>query len=142
MQALKEAIGKVTVYRFDIFKGEVDQTGKVHKVKSVGSSYIREGLNTYTVHLKTFLKDTFYLIQNTRLPGPDFVILSREASQNPKRKYYWNNIGEGVCLDGENKGIMKLTWDVLPDLYMKVEPISVTEAQDQETQQTQPEQAA
>ena len=134
MNAVNEFLGKVTVYRFDIFKGEVDESGKVHKVKSVGSSYVREGLNTYTIHLKTFLKDTFYLIQNTRAATPDFVILSREPSQNPKRKYYWNNIGEGLVLDGENKGIMKLKFDILQDLYMKVEPMSVTDIQQTENE--------
>jgi len=123
MKPLKEALGKLTVYRFDVFKGETDETGKVHKVKSVGSAYIREGLNTYTLHLRTFLKDTFYLIKNTRTDVPDFVILSRENSPDPTRKYYWNNIGEGVCLDGENQGIMRLKWDLLPDIYMKVEPV-------------------
>jgi hypothetical protein len=119
---------KTTVYRFDVFKGILDENGKVIKTKSVGSAYVREGLSTYTVHLKTFLKDTFYLLQNTKSPSPDFVILTREPAQNLNRKYFWNSVGEGIVLDGLNKGIMKLNWDVVgTDLYMTVEPISVTE---------------
>src|ERR1700690_3798987 len=93
---------KTTVYRFDVFKGTVDENGKVTKVKSVGSAYVREGLSTYTLHLKTFLKDTFYLLQNTKSPSPDFVILTREPSQNMSRKYFWNSVGEGHVLDGPN----------------------------------------
>jgi hypothetical protein len=110
------------------FKGTLDENGKVIKTKSVGSAYVREGLSTYTVHLKTFLKDTFYLLQNTKSPSPDFVILTREPAQNLNRKYFWNSVGEGIILDGLNKGIMKLNWDVVgTDLYMTIEPISVTE---------------
>jgi len=119
---------KTTVYRFDVFKGVTDENGKVTKVKTVGSAYVREGLSTYTLHLKTFLKDTFYLLQNTKSPRPDFVILTREPAQNVNRKYFWNNVGEGNVMDGENEGVMKLSWDIgIDSLYMKVDPINVTE---------------
>ena len=127
--------GKVTIYRFDVFKGQTDSNGKVHKLKSVGSAYLREGLSTYTLHLKTLLKDSFYLLQNTKSLSPDFVILTREPSQNPKRKYFWNNVGEGSVMDADNEGIMKLKWDIFSgDLYMKVEPLSVTEINEGESE--------
>jgi hypothetical protein len=139
MNIQNQAQKKTTVYRFDVFKGSVDESGVVHKVKSVGAAYVREGLSTYTLHLKTFLKDTFYLLQNTKSPSPDFVILTREPAQNLNRKYFWNNVGEGTILDAENNGIMKLKWDVFSgELYMKIEPISVTEIEEQES----PDQAA
>jgi hypothetical protein len=123
----------VTVYRFDIFKGAVDGVGKVTKLKSVGSAYIRQGLKTYTVHLKTFLKDTFYLLPNTRqtVSNADFVILTREIAQNSGKKYFWNNVGEGRVMNDENHGVMKLCWDVLPDdLYMTLHPMNVSELPD------------
>jgi len=124
---------KTTVYRFDVFKGSVDETGKVNKIKTVGSAYVREGLSTYTLHLKTLLKDTFYLLQNTKSPSPDFVILTREPAQNMNRKYFWNNVGEAHVLSDQNEGIMKLKWDVIAgELYMKVAPIRVTEIEPHE----------
>ena len=63
---IQNAVKKTTIYRFDIFKGEEGSGGSIRKTKSVGSAYLREGLSTYTVHLKTLLKDTFYLLQNTK----------------------------------------------------------------------------
>lgn len=127
----QDAPGTVTVYRFDLFKGVKDANGKVSKVKSVGSSYIREGLKTYTVHLKTFLKDTFYLLPNTKptITKADFVVLTRELAQNSGKKYFWNSVGEGRILDGVNHGLMQLSWDVLmaDDIYMALHPINATE---------------
>jgi hypothetical protein len=124
----------VTVYRFDIFKGATDAEGKVAKIKSVGSAYIREGLKTYTVHLKALLKDTFYLLPNTKPTTTDaeFVILTREPAQNSGKKYFWNNVGEGRVLDGVNHGVMQLSWDVLmaDDIYMTLHPINVSELPD------------
>lgn len=123
---------KTTIYRFDIFKGETMPDGRVQKIKSVGNAYLREGLSTYTVHLKTLLKDTFYLLQNTKSPRPDFVILTREPSRDPNRKYFWNHVGEANVLDGANDGIMCLRWDLLPgEIYMKVDPIKITELEEE-----------
>lgn len=129
--AKNDAPATVTVYRFDIFKGAQNSDGKVVKIKSVGSAYIREGLKTYTVHLKAFLKDTFYLLPNSKPvhSDADFVILTREPAQNAGRKYFWNNVGEGRILDGANHGIMRLSWDVMmaDDIYMTLHPINVSE---------------
>lgn len=128
--ARREQNSYVTVYRFDLFKGFKDPDGKVKKIKTVGSAYIREGLKTYTVHLKTLLKDTFYLLPNTKqtTSNADFVILTRELAQNPGKKYFWNNVGEGRILGGENNGVMELVWDILgSDLYMTLHPINVSE---------------
>ena len=120
----------VTVTRFDIFKGYRDPSGKVNKIKSIGSAYIRQGLRTYTVHLKTFLKDTFYLLENTRqiTSNADFVILTREPAQHSGKKYFWNSVGEGRILDQENEGIMELSWDLLPgDVYLDMSPKNVSD---------------
>ena len=119
----------VTVYKFDLFKGTKDPQGKILKIKSVGSAYIREGLRTYTVHLKALLKDSFYLLPNSRptITDADFVILTREPSQTSGRKYFWNNVGEGRVLQGENHGLMELVWDIFSsDLYMTLEPLNVS----------------
>lgn len=116
-------------YRFDIFKGLVDEAGKIKKVRSVGSAYVREGYKTYTLTLKTFLKDRFYLLPNGKAESHmDYVILTREPALNLARKYFWNSVGEGQILDGANHGLMKLSWDVLAgDLYMSLHPIKAQE---------------
>lgn len=124
---------RVTIYRFDLFKGIKMEDGKIVKIKSVGSAFVREGLQTYTVHLKTLLKDTFYLLPNTRPNTPgDYVILTRELSQKPGKKYFWNNVGIGEFLDAPNDGIMRLSWDVLitDDIYMTLEPVRASDIAD------------
>ena len=127
--SISEATEKVSVYRFDIFKGAKDAEGKVTKIKSVGAAYLREGLKTYTVHLKTFLKDRFYLLPNSKGKGfADFVILTREPAQYSGRKYFWNSVGEGQMMDGANHGVVRLSWDVLADdIYMTLHPVNVSE---------------
>lgn len=119
----------INVYRFDIFKGKRDNDGKVTKVKPVGAAYLRDGMKTYTVILKTFLQDRFYLLPNTKAGADcDFVVLTRELAQNIGRKYFWNNVGSGKILAGANHGLMELAWDVLAgDLYMSLHPTNVTE---------------
>ena len=138
MFTLKEALNKVNVYRFEIFKGEVDENGKVQKVKSVGSAYIRDGIHTYAIHLRMFLKDTFYLIKNMKAPVPEYVLLTREPSIKPTRKYFWNNVGEGRVLGDENEGLIAIKFDLLDHtFYMKHEPFSVTEADAIETEENE-----
>jgi hypothetical protein len=120
---------RVTIYRFDIFKGVKTPEGKIVKIKSVGSAFVREGLQTYTIHLKTLLKDTFYLLPNTRENTlGDYVILTREPSQKLGKKYFWNNVGVGNFMQAPNESIMHLSWDVMmaDDIYMTLEPIHVS----------------
>src|SRR5687768_10220698 len=110
----------VASYRFDIFKGQMGTDEKIKKVRSVGSAYLKDGQRTYIVNLKTFLNEKFFLLPNSKPENKfDFVILTREPAQNISRKYFWNNVGEGIFLEGLNHGLMKLSWDVLAnDLYM------------------------
>lgn len=124
-QAGKEVGGQV--FRFDIFKGVESPEGKVVKVRSVGSAYLREGFKTYCMSLKTFLKDEFYLLpSNQEGQEADFVILTREPAMHLKRKYFWNSVGEGRAMEGVNSGLLKLSWDVLgSDFYMSFHPLSM-----------------
>ncbi len=118
----------IMAYRFDVFKGSVGADGKITKIRSVGSAYVREGHQTYTLTLKTFLKDRFYLLPNTKEENAhmDYVILTREPAQRINRKYFWNSVGAGQILDGDNHGLMKLSWDVLADdIYMSLHPVKV-----------------
>ena len=120
---------KAKAFRFDVFKGAVDSDGKVHKLKSVGNGYLVEGCKTYTIYLKTFLNDVFYLLpEQKKMTKADYIILTREPSQNPSRKYFWNNVGEGVLLTGENAGLLQLTWDIFgdSDIYLNLYPSNLS----------------
>ena len=113
--------GKVKVYRFDVFKGALNGEGKVEKVVSVGHSTLYEGSTTYTVYLRTLLKDVFYLLPEQDVSRPfDFVILTREPSSLPGKKYFWNRVGTAKLLGDKNAGIMKLEFDLFAcvDLYL------------------------
>lgn len=130
-EALAVQENKSQVYRFDLFKGIPDASGKIQKARSVGSAYLREGLKTYTVYLKTFLKDPFYLLANPgENAGPDFSVLTREPSKNPRRKYFWHHVGEGRILGSENPGIARISFDMLgSEIYMNLYPVKVTEVE-------------
>lgn len=116
---------KPRAFRFDIFKGQKNEAGKINKLKSVGGASLVEGSQTYSVYLKTFLNDVFYLLpERKKITKVDFIILTREPSQNPRRKYFWNNVGEGSVLTGENSGLVALTWDVFGanEIYLNLYP--------------------
>lgn len=110
-------------YRFDIFKGVVDNLGRVHRVKSVGAAYYVDRTKTYNVYLKTFVRDVFYMWLKKRTNGAmDFVILTKEPARNRKTKYFWNSVGQGTILTGDNGGLVHLSWDLFGanDIYMNL----------------------
>lgn len=132
LQSVLESIrtkhaNKATFHRFDIFKGLEGADGKIQKIRSIGSAHLMEGAKTYTVYLKPLLKDVFYLLpEEKRLTRGDYVILTREQSQTPGRKFFWNNIGECYLMGGENAGLMRLSFDLFGanDIYMSLHPIN------------------
>ncbi len=116
-----------SIFRFDIFKGVADANGRIQKIKSVGHALITEGSHTYTIYLKSLLKDQFYMLpERTHLDKYDFVILTREESFREGRKFFWNNVGEAKLLDGENCDLLKLTWDLFSadDIYLNTLPVT------------------
>lgn len=109
----KQGMKKVKVYRFDIFKGYTDDQGAVQKICSVGHSTLFEGSTTYSVYLKTLLKDQFYLLPEQQgVRQFDYVILTREPATIPGKKYFWNRVGVAKSLGGQNAGMMKLEFDL------------------------------
>lgn len=128
MNAIAPNTGRTTtLYRFDIFLGE-EKDGKIEKIRSVGTAFVREGYNTYSVLLKTLLKDRFHLIRGTTSGGPDFVLVTREDSRTPRKKYFWNVVGSGSCLDGQNQGLIRLDFDLFKSgIYMSESPVSSTQ---------------
>lgn len=130
-KALNQVIqnSEQTIFRFDIFKGVRDDAAKVQKVKSIGHALINEGASTYTIHLKALLKDQFFMLpEKTHLDRYDFVILTREDSFREGRKYFWNNVGEAKLLEGENRDLLKLNWDLFgaDDIYLNTLPTKKT----------------
>jgi hypothetical protein len=125
---------KVKVYRFDVFKGRIDDSGKIEKINSVGHSTLYEGSTTYTLYLRMFLKDQFYLLPEQEAGRPfDFVILTREPSSLPGKKYFWNRVGTAKLLGDQNSGIMKLDFDLLAcvDLYLNFHGATTKELETQ-----------
>ena len=117
MNQKNETNVKVKVHRFDIFKGEAAENGKVEKICSVGHSTLYEGSSTYTVFLKMLLKDQFFLLPEQDVSRPyDFVILTREPSSLPGKKYFWNRVGTAKLLSDQNSGIMELYFDLFGEL--------------------------
>lgn len=129
-QVAMGASDKVSVYRFDVFKGRMNDAGKIEKICSVGHSTLYEGSTTYSVYLRTFLKDQYYLLPEQDVARPfDFVILTREPSNIPGRKYFWHRVGTAKLLSEQNAGIMKLEFDLFNsvELYLNFHDAVVKE---------------
>jgi hypothetical protein len=125
-----EKQGKVKIYRFDVFKGRQSEDGRIEKLCSVGHATLYEGSATYTIYLKMLLKDQFYLLPERDVGRPfDFVILTREPSSLPGKKYFWNRVGTAKLLSNQNAGVMRLDFDLLSnvDLFLNFHDSSTKE---------------
>lgn len=121
---------KTKIYRFDVFRGREREDGKVEKVVSVGHATLYEGSSTYTIYLRMFLKDQFYLLPEREVEKPhDLVILTREPSNLPGKRFFWNRIGTAKLLSDKNSGILRLDFDLLHNagLYLSFHDSSVKE---------------
>jgi len=109
-------------YRFQIFQAQRNVMGKLEKTKVVGMAYLKEGHDTYTIRLWTFLNDKFFLLMN-KSDSSRFVVMSREANKNPtsRIKYFWNVIGNGKALSSQN--CIELSFDLFEKpIYMNIFP--------------------
>lgn len=124
---------KTKVHRFDVFKGTTNEEGKVEKIASVGHSTLYEGSTTYSLYLRMFLKDQFFLLPEQEAGRPfDFVILTREPSSLPGKKYFWNRVGTAKLLSDQNSGILKLEFDLLEaELYLNFHGATTKELESQ-----------
>lgn len=105
---------KTKIYRFDVFRGRETDDGKIEKIVSVGHATLYEGSATYTIYLRMFLKDQFYLLPEREFGKPhDMVILTREPSNLPGKRFFWNRIGTAKLLSDSNSGVMRLDFDLL-----------------------------
>ncbi|MGE0633879.1 MAG: hypothetical protein AB7O96_15800 [Pseudobdellovibrionaceae bacterium] len=125
-----ETPAKTKIYRFDVFRGTLREDGKIEKASSVGHATLYEGSATYTIYLKMFLKDQFFLLPEREIGKPyDFVILTREPSSLPGKRFFWNRIGTAKCLSDQNAGIMELDFDLFQcvGLYLNFHESTVKE---------------
>jgi hypothetical protein len=125
-----EKQGKVKIYRFDVFKGRQNDDGRIEKICSVGHATLYEGSATYTIYLKMLLKDQFYLLPERDVGRPfDFVILTREPSSLPGKKYFWNRVGTAKLLSDQSAGVMRLDFDLIAnvDLFLNFHDSSFKE---------------
>jgi transposase-like protein len=109
-------------YRFQLFQGQRNALGKLEKTKTVGMAYLKEGHDTYTIRLWTFLNDKFFLLMNKN-DSSRFLVMSREANKNTqsKNKYFWNVIGNGKALSSQN--CIELRFDLFEKpIYMNIFP--------------------
>lgn len=109
-------------YRFQLFQGDVTETGKIERTKTVGMAYLKEGQGTYTLRLWTFVSERFYLIQS-KTDASRFVLLTRELNKHPKpkSKFYWNIVGNGQS--ETTSGVIKLQFDLFErPIYMSIFP--------------------
>lgn len=109
-------------YRFQIFQAQRNAMGKLEKTKVVGMAYLKEGQDTYTIRLWTFLNDKFFLLMN-KTDSSRFLVMSREANKNiqSKNKYFWNVIGNGKALSSQN--CIELSFDLFEKpIYMNIFP--------------------
>ncbi len=114
---------------FEIFKGIKDRSGRIIKKRTLGQARLFKGINTYHIFIKTLIGTRFFMLPESKNSHKyEYVILTREISQREDRKYYWNSVGEGVVLMGENAGLMRLKWDFFDsdDIYMRLEPTEQT----------------
>ena len=120
---LKSALEKSEqFFRFQVLQGDMDENGRIKKNKSVGMAYLKEGQNTYTLRLWTFVNEKFYLIPHKTEPSK-YLVMTREPNKNPKakNKYFWNIVGSGIA--DSMKGVISLEFDLLSKpIYVSIHP--------------------
>lgn len=109
-------------YRFQVFQGVEDDGGKVQRTKTVGMAYLKEGHQTITLRLWTFINERFYLILNQN-DASRYLVMTREPNRSPnsRNKYFWNIVGNGFI--DTVQGIVRIDFDLLnKPVYMNIYP--------------------
>ena len=78
-------------YRFQVYQASPNEEGRLVRTKSIGMAYLKEGQQTITIRLWTFVTERFYLILNQK-DASKYLVMTREPNKNPnaKNKYFWN----------------------------------------------------
>lgn len=129
LNLIKNSEPRLKSLRFDVFKGSVQADNSVLKIRSVGAAVLLEGHRTFSLYLNTFLKDVFYLVPGQkRYTSAEYVIMSRQNSSKPGKKFVWKPVGEARSIQSGGFPLLTLSWDLLGagDIYMSLTPISET----------------
>lgn len=113
---------KEQYFRFQVLQGETGPDGRIKKTKSIGMAYLKDGQNTYTLRLWTFVNEKFYLIPN-KTDASKYLVMTREPNKGAvaKNKYFWNIVGNGVA--DSTLGVIKLDFDLLSKaIYVNIHP--------------------
>lgn len=109
-------------FRFQVFQGSKETSGKVKKSKSVGMAYLKEGQSIFSLRLWTFSWERYFILPH-KTETSKYLVMTREPNRNPnaKNKYFWNIVGNGT-VDSLN-GFIELEFDLLSKpIYLSIHP--------------------
>jgi len=110
-------------YRFQVVLGKETGAG-FEKSKTIGMAYLKDGQNTYTLRLWTFLNDRFYVIPSKH-DSAKYLVMTREPNKNPngKNRFFWNIVGNGIAIS--SAGYIRFEFDLFDKpIYMALYPES------------------
>lgn len=109
-------------YRFQVYQGLKDLSGKLKKTKSVGMAYLKEGQNILSLRLWMFSWDRYYILPH-KDDSSKYLVMTRELNKSPKArtKYFWNIVGNGTV--DSVQGVIELQFDLLrTPIYVNIHP--------------------
>ncbi len=109
-------------FRFQVFQGNKDLSGKVKKTKSVGMAYLKAGQNILSLRLWTFSWERYFILPH-RTDSSKYLVMTREPNRSPKAKtkYFWNIVGNGTV--DSIQGFITLDFDLLSKpIYVNIQP--------------------
>ena len=117
-------------FRFQVFQGAKDSSGRVSKSKSVGMAYLKEGQSILSLRLWTFSGERYFILPHKSEPS-QFLVMTRELQQNPraKAKYFWNIVGNGTV--NSIHGYIELNFDLFSKpIFVSLHPEASALSQD------------
>lgn len=117
-------------FRFQVFQGVKDLSGKLKKTKSVGMAYLKSGQNIFSLRLWTFSWDRYFILPH-KTDTSKYLVMTREPNKSPnaRTKYYWNIVGNGTV--DSVQGVIELEFDLLSKpIYVNIHPEPSAHASD------------
>ena len=121
-KTLEETSDLPPFYRFEVFQGTKNKSGKIRKWKVVGMAYLKPGDKKYGIRLFTFTDSRFFLTPD---PNDSSVYQIFTAipnnTKNAKHKFLWNAVGKGKV--NTLQGVIELRFDLfIPPIYLNIFP--------------------
>lgn len=108
--------------QFEVFKGEMDESGNFKKVRLAGIAFLREGTLQYKLKVFSQIENRFYVLPDSENAGR-YKVLVRDEVQFKKgqTKIYWCDVGDGRVLT--HLGLLEIKVDLWSEpLYMSIFP--------------------